>query len=71
MVAGSNERGQLGMPHVETIDLFSMLHTCENYRVSEVFAGGDHSFVLLNGYVKEKDRWHHDTPSQPSEVASE
>lgn len=56
-VSGSNEKGQLGLPGVETCDMFTNLHSCENYCVSDVFAGGEHSFILLDGFLKEKDRW--------------
>lgn len=28
--------------------MFSKVHSCENVRVKQVFAGGDHSFIILN-----------------------
>lgn len=32
--------------------MFSKVHSCENVKVAEVFAGGNHSFLLLNDYLK-------------------
>jgi alpha-tubulin suppressor-like RCC1 family protein len=40
--------GQLGLPGIENTFTFSKVHSCENVRVQKVFAGGDHSFILLN-----------------------
>jgi len=37
--------------------MFTYLHTNENLKTGEVFAGGDHSFILLGGHLKKKDRW--------------
>lgn len=56
-VAGSNEKGQLGLPGVETADMFCRLETQSRVACAEVFAGGDHSFMLLQGYEKQKERW--------------
>ncbi len=50
--AGSNTHGQLGLAGFETCDMFSKVHSCENVKVAEVFAGGNHSFILLNDYLK-------------------
>ncbi len=42
------------MPGVETCDAFSKLHSCQNVKVTDVFAGGDHSFLTLNENLKRK-----------------
>jgi hypothetical protein len=41
--------------------MFSKVHSCENVKVAEVFAGGHHSFLLLNDYLKK-------VPQNDSEV---
>lgn len=30
------------------------MHSCQNVRVHSTFAGGDHSFILLNDYLKKR-----------------
>lgn len=35
------------MPSLENSFLFSKVHSCENVKAQKVFAGGDHSFIIL------------------------
>ena len=50
--AGSNQQGQLGLPGIENSDAFAKVHSCEKVKVQRCFAGGDHSFLLLNDYLQ-------------------
>lgn len=53
---GVNENGQLGLPGIENASVFSKVHSCENTAVQKVFAGGDHSFILLDhNFNREKE----------------
>ena len=45
---GNNQFGQLGLPGLSQCLWFSKIHTLENGRFNQVFAGGDHSFALLD-----------------------
>jgi alpha-tubulin suppressor-like RCC1 family protein len=51
---GSNQHGQLGLPGIENCITFSKVHSCQNVRVVSTFAGGDHSFILLNDHLKKR-----------------
>lgn len=46
-VTGSNAKGCLGLPVLSHAIYFSKLHTAQSKKVSKVFAGVDHSFILL------------------------
>lgn len=35
--------------------MFSKVHSCENVKVGDCFAGGDHSFILLDEHLKRSD----------------
>lgn len=45
---GDNTKGQLGLPGIEYSLHFLKVHSCENVMVQQVFAGGDHSFLMLS-----------------------
>ena len=45
---GNNEKGALGLPKMDYLPWFSKVHTVQSAKCSRVFAGVDHSFILLN-----------------------
>ena len=52
---GNNAKGTLGLPHIESVNWFSKVHTVQNGNAAKVFAGVDHSFVLLDQTKPIKD----------------
>ena len=43
------------MPGIENSFLFSKVHSCENVKAQKVFAGGDHSFIILKHGLENVD----------------
>ena len=53
---GDNKHSQLGLPGLEYSLHFVKVHSCENVVVEKVFAGGDHSFIMLDHHNTIRDR---------------
>lgn len=53
---GDNKHSQLGLPGLEYSLHFAKVHSCENVVVEKVFAGGDHSFIMLDHHNTIRDR---------------
>ena len=45
---GNNSDACLGLPGIEFALNFSKIHSCEGGNVAKVFAGGHHSFIVLD-----------------------
>ena len=46
--SGNNAKGTLGLPNLDNAVWFSRIHTIESMKCKKVFAGVDHSFVLID-----------------------
>jgi hypothetical protein len=51
---GNNQQGQIGLQGLEFSLYFSKVTSCESANVEKVFAGGDHSFLVLDGQFPKK-----------------
>jgi alpha-tubulin suppressor-like RCC1 family protein len=45
---GNNVHGQLGLTDIQDKMFFSSIHSLEEANITNVYAGGDHSLVLLD-----------------------